>query len=123
VLDGEWGRDTLIGGSGSDTFEFYTAGGSRLGLQNADVVADFSVFQFDTIEISGGYFSRYFGAGQLDASKFCYFGQNYDGPHVIYHPGSGALYIDASTVDNTPAQVFAFLKPNTPLYAGAIWFS
>jgi Ca2+-binding RTX toxin-like protein len=123
VLDGDWGKDTLIGGSSYDTFEFFTPGGSRLGPEHADFVADFNQYEGDTIQISGGYFGRYFGMGKLDANEFCYSGQAYSGPHVIYDPGSGALYLDASTTDGISAQVFAYLQPNTPLDHGAIWFS
>ena len=123
VIADRMSRRTLIGGSGRDTFEFYTAGGSRLGSSDADFIADFNMFQGDTILISGGYFSRYFGTGKLAAVEFCYSGESYVGPHVIYDRGSGALYLDASSWDNTPAQVFAYLKPNTLLHYSAISFS
>jgi len=61
-LAGKSGNDTLIGGTGADTFEFVPP------LEGIDTIQDFSVEQGDKIEVS----AARFGVVVNDTSKFSF---------------------------------------------------
>lgn len=93
---GGFGKDTLTGGAGLDTFRFETAPNA---LTNLDTITDFSLAD-DTIELENGIFKALIATGALNAESF----KSGAGvitaadanDYLIYNTTTGALYYDAN---------------------------
>lgn len=92
TIAGHLGNDTLTGGSGSDKFLFDTPANTS---KNVDHITDFSV-PSDSIHLENAVFTH-LASGKLPASEFVVgTGAHDSNDHIVYNPGTGALYYDSN---------------------------
>ncbi len=90
VLNGKYGNDRLIGGGGTDYFDFTF---NRGGAGNIDIVQGYSVAD-DTIRLDNAVFTG-LANGYLAASAFAIGAAAVDAlDRIIYNSATGALYFD-----------------------------
>ncbi len=90
VLNGKYGNDRLIGGGGTDYFDFTF---NRGGAGNIDIVQGYSVAD-DTIRLDNAFFTG-LANGYLAASAFAIGSHASDAlDRIIYDSSTGALYFD-----------------------------
>jgi Ca2+-binding RTX toxin-like protein len=122
-LLGGFGKDTLTGGAGLDTFRFETAPNA---LTNLDTITDFSLAD-DTIELENGIFKALIATGALNAESF----KSGAGvitaadanDYLIYNTTTGALYYDANGSKTGAAIQIATLTTKPLLTASDFWIT
>ncbi|MEH1823733.1 MAG: hypothetical protein V7L31_32475 [Nostoc sp.] len=88
MLTGGFGNDTLIGGSGTDTFAFDSYNGG------ADTIDDFNATN-ELIQISAGGFGSGLSSGSLKTSQFTIgTSATTSAQRFIYDFSTGALFFD-----------------------------
>ena len=110
ILDGNGGKDRLVGGAGDDTFLFDT----RLGADNFDTITSFNV-KFDHVELDNSIFKA-LKAGVLSAKAF-FVGQSAEdaADRIIYDKKTGALFYDRDGDGDAAAVKFAVVKKGLAL--------
>ncbi len=117
LYGGKFGRDTLTGLGGADTFHF-----AEFGVNNADVIADFSSAQGDKISLDAGAFFATNGAAgfgtTIEGAEF-QSGTIATGNQatILYDQATGRLFFDADGAGAGAAQLFATVTPGTALTA------
>jgi Ca2+-binding RTX toxin-like protein len=110
TMTGNEFANTIVGGGGSDYFEFDAA----LGGGNVDVLSDFTPAD-DTIWLESDVFTA-FAPGAVAADRFVVGNAAQDAnDNIIYDSASGALFYDSDGVGGASAIQFAQLNPGVAL--------
>src|SRR5262249_35036438 len=110
-LNGSFGKDTLTGGGGRDSFIF----NRTLGANNVDTITDYDVVR-DTIRIDNAVFAGIGAAGGLAANKFHIGAAAHDADdRIIYDSATGKLFFDIDGAGGAAAVQFATLSKGLAL--------